>query len=107
MELMDNSYFEQERYDRAKKQVRRIRSFYTHAIVYVVINLMLVVINIQNLEPGESYFQWKNFITLGSWGIGLLAHGLSVFLPSIVVGKNWEDDKIKKIMEKEKKHKWE
>ena len=104
---MENSYFEQERYDRAKKQVRRIRGFYTHVIVYVVINLMLVVINIQNLEPGESYFQWRNFITLGFWGIGLLAHGLSVFLPSIVAGKNWEDQKIKEIMDKEKNHKWE
>ncbi|MDW5288209.1 2TM domain-containing protein [Formosa sp. PL04] len=104
---MEHSYFEQERYDRAKKQVKRIRGFYSHALVYVVINLMIVVINVQNLEPGESYFQWHNFATLGFWGIGLLAHGLSVFLPSIVVGKNWEDDKIKEIMEKEKNHKWE
>ncbi|WP_066226237.1 2TM domain-containing protein [Formosa haliotis] len=104
---MEQSYFEKERYERAKKQVKRIRGFYSHALVYIVINLMLVVINIQHLEPGESYFQWRNFITLGSWGIGLLAHGLSVFLPTLVIGKNWEDEKIKELMEKEKKHTWE
>ncbi|MBP1841583.1 2TM domain-containing protein [Formosa algae] len=104
---MENTYFEQERYERAKKRVRRIKGFYTHAIVYVVINLMLVFININNLEPGESYLQWKNFITLGSWGIGLLAHGVSVFLPTLVIGKNWEDEKIKSLMDKEKNHKWE
>ncbi|WP_299781775.1 2TM domain-containing protein [uncultured Formosa sp.] len=104
---MDNSHFEQERYERAKKRVRRISGFYRHTLIYIVVNLVLVLINIKNLDPGESYFQWKNFITLGSWGIGLLAHGVSVFLPTLVIGKNWEDDKIKELMEKERNHKWE
>lgn len=104
---MTDSYFEKERYDRAKKRVRRIRGFYTHAIIYLVINVMIVVVNIQRLEPGESYFQWQNFTTLFFWGVGLLAHGLSVFLPLIVIGKNWEDEKIKELMEKERNHKWE
>ena len=41
------------------------------------------------------------------WGIGLLAHGLSVFVPNWIMGQNWEDRKIKEFIEKEKANKWE
>ncbi|MGC1631998.1 MAG: 2TM domain-containing protein [Gelidibacter sp.] len=104
---MEPNYFEQERYDRAKKRVKRISGFYSHLLVYIVVNLMVVVVNIQQMGPGESYFQWRNFLTLFFWGIGLFAHGLSVFLPYAILGKDWEERKIKEIMEKERKNKWE
>ena len=100
---MENNLIEKERYERAANRVKRIKGFYTHAVVYVVVNLMIVIVNIQNLDAGESYFQWQNFTTLGFWGIGLLAHGLSVFMPSIILGKNWEERKIKELMDNEKK----
>src|SRR5690606_22215551 len=99
---MDTKYIEQERYQRAAKQVKKIKGFYSHALVYIVINIMIVIINIQNLDPGESYFHWHNFITLFFWGIGLLAHGLSVFIPTMVMGKDWEERKIREYMEKSK-----
>jgi hypothetical protein len=98
---------EEIKYLEAKKRVKKIRGFYNHAIVYLVINLMLVIINIQNLESGESYFQYRNFITAFFWGIGLLAHGLATFLPQWFLGNNWEERKIKEFMEKYKNNKWE
>ena len=104
---MENNYFEEERYERAKKRVKRITAFYSHLLVYVVINLIIVVVNIQQLAPGESYFKWQNFTTLFFWGIGLLAHGLSVFMPYMILGRDWEERKIREIMEKERKNKWE
>jgi uncharacterized integral membrane protein len=94
-------------YDNALKRVRKIKGFYTHLIVYIVINVMIIVLNTQNLKTGESYFQWNNFATALFWGIGLASHGLSVFLPAIVLGRNWEERKIKELMEKEKNNKWE
>lgn len=100
---MESNYIEKDRYERAAKRVKSIRGFYSHALVYVVINIMIVVINIQNLDSGESYFQWRNFTTLFFWGIGLLAHGLSIFTPNFILGKGWEERKIKEIMEKDKK----
>ena len=39
----------QERYDSAVKRVKKIKGFYTHALVYVVINIGIVIININNL----------------------------------------------------------
>lgn len=98
---------QQEKYERATKKVKRIKGFYTHLLVYFVINLMIVIINIQNLDSGESYFKWQNFTTLGFWGIGLLAHGLSVFMPDFIMGKNWEERKIQEYMDKQKNKRWE
>jgi hypothetical protein len=95
------------KYQEALKRVKKIKGFYTHALVYVIINLMIVIVNIQNLDLGESYFQYQNFSTAFFWGIGLTAHGLSVFVPQWFLGNNWEERKIKELMEKEKNSKWE
>ncbi len=104
---MEHKFTEQEKYKRAAKRVKRIKGFYSHLLVYIVINLMIVVINVQNLEDGESYFQWQNFTTLGFWGIGILVHALSVFMPDFIMGKNWEEKKIREIMDKQKNNRWE
>ncbi|TYB77128.1 2TM domain-containing protein [Bizionia myxarmorum] len=102
---MNSNYnFEQRsRMDRAKGEVKKIKAFYSHVLVFVVINLMIVVLNIQALEPGESYFHFENFFTLTFWGFGLLVHGLSVYLPNWVLGKNWEERKISEYMNRYKK----
>lgn len=97
---------EEIKYQEALKQVKKIKEFYSHLLVYIVVNIMIIVVNIQNLSPGESYFQYKNFITAFFWGIGLVAHGFSVFLPQWFLGRNWEERKIKELMEQDKK-KWE
>lgn len=95
------------KYQEALKRVKKIKGFYTHAIVYVFVNIMIVFLNVKNLDPGESYFQFKNFMTAFFWGICLVAHGLSVFVPNWIMGQNWEERKIKEFMEKEKANKWE
>ena len=102
-----NNNSDEIRFQEALKRVKKIKGFYTHLIVYVIINIMFLIVNIQSLGVGESYFQFKNFQTAFFWGIGLVAHGLSVFVPTIIMGNNWEERKIKEFMEKEKKNKWE
>jgi 2TM domain len=95
------------KYQEAVKRVKRIKGFYTHALIYLVINVMLFIVNAQNSPHGEGILHWKNFVTAFFWGIGLLAHTMSVFMPSIILGKNWEERKINELMEKEKNNKWE
>lgn len=99
--MEESNFNHKERYQIAAKRVKRIKGFYTHALIFTIINLVFVYINFQNLNEGESYFQWRNFITFSFWGIGLLAHAGSVFLPSLIFGKNWESKKIKKLMDEE------
>nr|WP_321246576.1 2TM domain-containing protein [uncultured Psychroserpens sp.] len=97
----EDTLIHKERYQIAAKRVKRIKGFYTHALIYTIVNLVFVYINFQNLEDGESYFQWRNFITFSFWGVGLLSHAASVFLPSLIFGKNWESKKIKELMDKD------
>jgi len=96
---------DQQRLERATKRVKKLKGFYTHLLIYIVINLIIVFQNIQNLEPSESYFQAHNFITFGLWGIVIIIHALTTFLPNFILGSNWEERKIKEIMEKDK-HIW-
>ena len=104
METISNK---DQQYQQALRQVKKIKGFYSHAAVYVVINIIIIIINIQNLENGESYFQLKNFATAFFWGIGLLAHALSTFLPIWIFGNNWEARKIEEFMNKEKNNQWQ
>lgn len=96
-------------YEKALKRVKKIKGFYTHLLVYFIINCMIVIVNIQNLDNGESYFQLENFFTAFFWGIGLVAHGLTVFGPDLFFGPDWEEKKIKEFMDNEKnnKQKWQ
>ena len=105
---MEKYTLDQIEYEHAVKKVKKLKGFYTHALVYVVINIMFVIVNVQNLEPGESYFQFKNFTTAFFWGIGLFTHAMSTFIPYFILGKDWEERKIKELMEKERNvNKWE
>jgi len=90
------------RYQQAKRQVERLRGFYRHLFSYIIVNAMIVVYNIKHLEPGETYFQFKNFFTATFWGIGLLAHAIIIFLPHMSFFRNWEEKQIRKLMEKKK-----
>lgn len=97
----------EDKYAAAQRQVKRLKGFYTHLIIYIVINIFIIFINISNLEPGESYFKVENFFTAFFWGIGLAAHGLSVFGGNIFFGRRWEEKKIQELMKKEENNKWE
>ena len=48
----------------------------------------------------------SNSLTLAwvFWGIGVLFHWIGVFEIVSFVGKDWEDKKIKELMEKEQNH---
>ncbi|MGY0392805.1 2TM domain-containing protein [Bizionia sp. KMM 8389] len=94
-----DTFEKQQQLERAKAEVKKIKGFYNHALIYAVVNLIIVISNVQSLEVGESYFQFHNFITLIFWGFGLLIHGITVFLPKWLLGKNWEERKIKQYME--------
>lgn len=93
------------KYQEAVKRVKKIKGFYTHLLVFIVINTMIVITNTSNST--KDFWRWQTFSTALFWGIGLAAHGLSVFLPSFMMGKDWEERKIRELMEKEKQNKWE
>ncbi|AXT54229.1 2TM domain-containing protein [Aquimarina sp. MMG015] len=95
-------YEEKDRYELAKKRVDDERGFYTHLTFYIVINIVILIINTNSDNQGfKSWSQWHLYITPALWGIGLLFHGLKVFKHNFIFGKNWEERKIKELMDEE------
>ena len=92
---MERNYTEEERYAQAKKRVQEVKGFYGNLTAYIVVNVFLMIINLLT-SPEHLWFYWP---MLG-WGIGILAHAVSVF----GIGKEWEERKIKELMEEEKRN---
>jgi cell division protein FtsW (lipid II flippase) len=98
---MGNQFQKDARYYAAQKKVKSIKGFYIHLTVYVFVNLVL---SIQiYLMSKNDFWRWESFATALFWGIGILAHGTSVFGSNLLFDKNWEERKIKELMEKDKK----
>ena len=94
-------YEKEEAYIRAKKKLEKIVGFYWHLAVYIIINLFLIILIGTQRDDGESFWSFGTFATALFWGIGLAFHFLGVFGPDFMFGKNWEERKIKEIMDKE------
>jgi len=99
--IMENTskYSEHNSYYRAKKRIEQLKGFYGNLISYCLIIPMLIFINL-SFSPG---FHWFWF-SVGGWGFGLIMHGFQTF----GYGANWEERKIKEILNKEKdKQSWQ
>ncbi|WBV59303.1 2TM domain-containing protein [Chryseobacterium camelliae] len=83
-------------YEKAQKRVKEIKSFYANLFSYAIVITFLVILNLIT-SPKHLWFYWP---MLG-WGIGVAAHGISVFS----IGRTWEEKKIREILEKEDQHK--
>jgi 2TM domain-containing protein len=90
---------DRERYERARRRVRELRAFYVHLTVFVAVNILLHVINFAT-APGAYWAFWP----LLGWGIGLLAHALATYRWMPFAGKEWEERKIRELMDKERGH---
>jgi len=88
------------KYQEAQKRVKKMKSFYVHLIVFILVNTYIVIKKTQNIDPGES--EWDAFKVPFFWGIGLLFHGLKAFDSIPFIGKDWEERKIKEMMDKKK-----
>ncbi len=94
-----------DRYLEAKKQVKEIKGFYIHLLVYLVVNLFIIFGILSKVKFEEiNLWMFSNWLF---WGVGLFFHGYSVFGKNLVFNKGWEERKIREIMEKDKNEYWE
>jgi len=100
MDENKTNYIQEERYLRAKKRVKSISGFYWHLFWYLLINIGLLIFA-QNIFKDDELFQWENYGTAIFWGIGLFFHWFGVFGKNLFFSKNWEERKIKEIMDKD------
>ena len=89
----------EDQYQIAKRRVEKLRGFYIHLVVYVLVNAFLFLLNI-TMSPDVLWFYWP----LLGWGIAIVGHAISVFWGfDGPIGADWEAKKAGEIMEKENK----
>jgi transcriptional regulator with XRE-family HTH domain len=75
----------------ALAHVRKVKAFYIHLFQYLIIMSVLAAVNLIG-SPGYLWFVWP---ALG-WGLGVMAHGLSVFNFVPFLGGDWERRQVER-----------
>ena len=87
-----------------RRRVHRLAEFYRHLFVYAIVNASLWGINLWMMwgtaAAGRFWSYWAISPTLW-WGVGVFVHGLSVLPYWGFFSQEWEDRKVKQLMQKE------
>ncbi len=86
-----------EAYNKAKSRVKEIKGFYNHLAVFLIVNA--VIAGIVWYYDGPIWFTL--LFATGGWAIGLLAHLMKTFQWNPFLSSNWEQRKLKELLEKE------
>jgi len=84
-----------DKFERAKKKVAKLRDFYGHLMIYLIFVVVFIWLNMRS-----GGFPWAIFPIAG-WGFGILGHAAETFDYHIFFGKDWENRKIRQFMEEE------
>ena len=103
---MEKEYLKEQQYLSAKKRVKEIKGFYSHLLIYVLINIFISGIIIfgltyNNISLSESFKNFGIYSTWLFWGIGIFFHWISVFGFKNLFGSACEEKKIKELMRKD------
>lgn len=82
--------------DLDKARRKKLKGFYGNLTAYVLVIPFLTWINYIT----NTGFPWIIFPTVG-WGIGVAVHGMEVYNYHPFLGKNWEERKMKELMNKD------
>lgn len=108
--MREDNFIKQQEYIRAKKKVKKIKDFYSHLSVYIIVNIGISGVIIWGLTKGDDYDLPQVFTNFGVystwlfWGIGVFFHWLNVFggiMPFL--GSDWEERKINELMKEDER----
>lgn len=94
MKTQDN-YISDLKYDRAKEHVEKLKGFYIHFAIYLIMVPVFILLNFRSTG-----FPWAIFPIVG-WGFGVAGHAMETFNYNPLLGKNWEEKKMKEFMEED------
>ncbi|WP_435262864.1 2TM domain-containing protein [Tenacibaculum sp. nBUS_03] len=88
---MYTNYIEEKKYIKAKKRIKKIKAFYTHAFVNLLSITIIVSVNL-TFSP---YSHWFWYPVMGIL-LATFIHWITVFGSEIIgYSKEWEEHKIK------------
>jgi 2TM domain len=86
-----------------RRRVKRLAEFYRHLAYYVIVCVGLWVWNYYmiNAQPTRAIGWWSFFPIVG-WGIGVVVHALTVFSPMGFFSLDWEEKKVRELLQRSK-----
>lgn len=102
-------YIQEERYIKAKERVNKLKSFYIHLSVYVIINITMLLLIYSGYDNKIDFWHVGSFFTPLGWGVGLAIHALIVFGPNLLFLRSWERKKLDQFIAEEQgnNNQWE
>lgn len=95
---------------KAQDKVKRIRIFYLHLVLYLIV-VALIAYNFYIISgPYTKIITGVNIITIVLWTIVIIIHGWVVFKGRLFFKKSWEDKKIEQYLKDKKEEettRWE
>lgn len=90
-----------------RKKVVRLRSFYMHALIYTVGLVVFVLKEYYGVPLNFVPFRYLNNVVMIIWTSVFLFSAIDLFVSFKIFGHEWEERKLKSILEKkQKKQKW-
>ncbi|MFN2260522.1 MAG: 2TM domain-containing protein [Psychroflexus sp.] len=90
-------------YENAHRRIKQKKRLATHAVIFVAGSVILIVVNI--VLGYKSDFQPFNtnwFVTaIVVWLFFLIVHAINVFVVNKLMGKEWEEQQMHKLVEKQ------
>ncbi len=91
-----DTYISEKRYENAQEQIAKLKGFYAHFTIYLIFIPIFIYLNYQS----NAGFPWAIF-PIGGWGFGVAGHAAETFNWNPFFGKDWEQRKIKELLDKE------
>ena len=87
------------KYIQAKHRVKRLKRFYIHLFLFLIVNIALLF-RLLMLEKDESlnFFVWVVLNIMITWSIGILVHAWIVFKGKLLFRKEYEDRRIEELI---------
>jgi hypothetical protein len=100
METNQNNYQEQEFIQLTRLKVKKLKSFYIHLLIYLVGISVYILKEYFGVPLNFSPLNYINCFVMTIWSIVFFITAIDIVITFHFFGKNWEDRKIKSIMEK-------
>nr|WP_315156736.1 2TM domain-containing protein [uncultured Flavobacterium sp.] len=101
MEIDNSKYQENELLEIARKKVKKLKGFYTHAFIYAIGVIFFILKEYCGVPFNFFPIQHINFFVMAIWSTAFFISAVDILIVHHFFGKEWEEDKIKRIMKKE------
>jgi hypothetical protein len=101
MEIDNSKYRENELLEFARKRVKKLKGFYSHAFIYAIGVIVFILKEYYGVPLNFFPIKYINFFVMAIWSAVFFISAIEIFITYYLLGKDWEKDKIKRILEKE------